>query len=161
MPSETEIIIAFLFNRSGKTKLSFSDFYLTLSMELKWFSPEDAKAFINSAIKQDLLTKKDENIQPNFDFSKIVVPVGFAPSKKIIEPKKVEILKEEKEDILDKIIKQIIKKADIDKKQIFEKINTVAKEKNITIEVAALLVGKEYDIQLDTFFEETENKIFL
>ena len=56
MNSEWEIIIAFLFKRSGREELSFSDLYLTLSIDLNWFTPEDAKAFVNMAIKQKLLT---------------------------------------------------------------------------------------------------------
>ena len=55
MPSESEIIIAFLFKRSGKAKLSFSDLYLTLSMDLNWFTPDDAKSFLNLTLKQNLL----------------------------------------------------------------------------------------------------------
>ena len=47
MPSELEIVITFVYNRSGKSELSFSDLYLTLSMELNWFTPDDAKEFIN------------------------------------------------------------------------------------------------------------------
>jgi len=160
MPSETEIIIAFLFKRSGKSKLNFSDLYLTLSMNLNWFAPEDAKAFVNSALKQKLLTKKGESLQPNFDYDKIVVPVGFTPSKQVFEVKKVEKRDEKEEAVLNKIIKRLAKKTDLDSKQITEKINKIAREKNITTEVAALLSGKEYALSLEDFFEKVENKIF-
>ena len=47
MDSEKEIIISFLFKRSGKESLKFSDLYLALSMELNWFTPDDAKSFIS------------------------------------------------------------------------------------------------------------------
>ena len=57
MDSEWKIIIAFLFKRSGKEKLSLSEFYLSLSMDLKWFSPQQAKAFVNHAVEQKLLTE--------------------------------------------------------------------------------------------------------
>jgi len=79
MGSDANIIIAFLYKRSGKEELSFSELYLILSMELNWFTPDDAKTFVNMAIKQKLLIKKGELIKPNFDFRKIVVPVGFVP----------------------------------------------------------------------------------
>jgi hypothetical protein len=161
MPSENEIILAFLYKRSGKQKLSFSDLYLTLSIDLKWFTPEDAKAFINLALKQKLLEKNGELINPNFEYAKIVVPVGFSPSEKIIEKKEIENYdKEDEEDILNKIVKRIVEKTDLNKETIIEKIEEIGKEKNIDIEVAALLIGKEYDITLQDIFENIERNIF-
>lgn len=160
MPSETEIIVAFLFKRSGKSKLSFSELYLTLSMDLNWFTPEDAKAFLNLALKQKLLIKKDESIQPNFDYDKIVVPVGFTPSKQIFEVKEIEKHEEKDEAVLNKIIKRLIEKTDLDRTQVNELINSIAEEKNIKAEVAALLVGKEHNISLTDFIGEVEKDIF-
>ena len=52
MESDAEIIIAFIFKRSGKQKLKLSEFYLPLSMQLNWFSPQEAKDFVKIAIKQ-------------------------------------------------------------------------------------------------------------
>lgn len=160
MVSEEETIITFLFKRSGKSKLSFSEVYLTLSMDLNWFTPEDAKDFVNIALKQKLLTKKDELIKPNFDYDKIVVPVGFYPSKMVSEEKEVEKHDKKDDDALNKIVKRLVEKTDLDEQNIIEKIKEVEKEKNLNLEVAALLVGKEYDISLEDFFEEIENKIF-
>ena len=156
MVSEEEIIITFLFKRSGKTKLSFSDLYLTLSMNLNWFTPEEAKEFVTFALKQKLLTKKGEAITTNFDYDKIVVPVGFVPSKMAFEEKEVKKRDEKEETVLEKIVKQLVEKTDLDKRQIVEKINATAKEKNITTEVAALLIGKEYDISFEDFFKEID-----
>jgi len=160
MASEEEIIITFLFKRSGKLKLSFLDLYLTLSMDLNWFTPDAAKEFINLASKKKLLAKKGDLIQPNFDYDKIVVPVGFYPTKKIFEEKENETHEEEKEDIFYKIVKRIVEKTDFNEQDVIQKIEKIGKEKNITLEVAALFTGKEYNIPLEIFFEEIENKIF-
>ncbi len=78
MASENEIIIAFLFKRSGKEKMSCSELYLNLSMELGWFSPEDAKKFLYKEIKNKLLTNEDEQISLTFDVNKIKIPFGSA-----------------------------------------------------------------------------------
>jgi hypothetical protein len=160
MVSEEEIIITFLFKRSGKPKLSFSDLYLTLSMNLNWFTPEGAKEFVSFALKQKLLIKKGEAITPNFDYNKIVVPVGFTPSKMAFGEKEVKKRDEKEETVLNKIVKQLVEKTDLDKRQIVEKINATAKEKNISTEVAALLIGKEYNASLEDFFKEIEENIF-
>lgn len=58
------------------------------------------------------------------------------------------------------MIKRIVEKTGINEQKIIEKIEEVGKEKNIDLEVAALLVCKEYDISLDDFFEKIEEKIF-
>jgi hypothetical protein len=159
MPSETEIIITFLFKRSGKLKLPFSELYLTLSMDLNWFTPDDAKAFVNLALKQKLLTKKEEFLKPSFEYEKIVVPVGFVPSKQIFKEKRVEKPKE-KTDILDKIISQIAEETYLGTQEVSDKIIDIAQEKNITKDVAAILVGKEYNLNLEDFFDKVEERIF-
>ena len=79
MVSQAEKIITFVFNRSGKTELSFSEMYLTLSMELNWFTPDDAKKFVEKAIREGLFCKKNNQLSPSFDVSKVNVPVGYNP----------------------------------------------------------------------------------
>ena len=160
MESEKEIIISFLFKRSGKELLKFSDLYLALSMDLNWFTPDDAKKFINMALEKNILSKKGELLKPNFDIEKTIVPVGFSPSKKVFEineEKKKEIVEES---ILEKIIKILNEKTDLERAQITDLINSIAKDKNITKEVAALVVGKQYDIYFDEFYEKIEEILF-
>jgi hypothetical protein len=161
MTSETEIIIAFVFKRSGKTQLGFSDFYLTLSMDLNWFTPEAAKDFVNQAVKQKLLTKKEDQIKPAFDIKKITVPVGFYPSKKVfIEEKKVELPKKEEDDVFKLMVERIIEKSNLSEQEVIKKIKEIEREKNITPEIAALLVGKEYAVPLEEFYEKVERRMF-
>ncbi len=160
MDSESEIIISFLFKRSGKELLKFSDLYLALSMDLNWFTPDDAKAFINLALKENLLIKNDNQIKPNFDYQKTVVPVGFTPSERVFEVKVVDKEKKKKGRILEKIIELLVENTNLDAVELSGLINTMAKEKNITEEVAALLIGKEHNIIFDDFYEKIEELIF-
>ena len=158
MDSEVKIIIAFLFKRSGKENLNYSDLYLTLSMDLNWFTPDGAKAFVDNALKQKLLMQKDKLIEPNFNVDEIVVPVGFHPTKQI--PEKKEKKTQEKQNILTTIVKRIAEKTNLDEETITKKIKAMEKEKNVTQEVAALLAGREYEISLEIFFDEVEKSIF-
>ena len=154
MTSEIETIIAFLFKRSGKDELTASEIYLPLSMDLNWFSPNQAKTFVNAALQQKLLIKKDGKLKPSFDVEQVVVPVGFHPSKQPIGKK------EEKTDIVKNIIDRIVEKTGQDENSISEKIKAIEKEKNVLHEVAVLLVSKEYDIEIKDCFEELEERIF-
>ena len=81
MNSEEEIIIAFLFKRSGKNELKESEIYLPLALELGWFSSQQASNFVKHALGKKLLVKKRDLISPNFDIEKTKIPVGFYPSK--------------------------------------------------------------------------------
>ncbi len=154
MTSDAEIVIAFLFKRSGRNELKTSELYLPLSMDLKWFSPNEARVFVNRALKQTLLNKKGEFVSPNFDYENIIIPAGFRPSKQLIKEEKETI--EEKQNIMKIITERITEKTDLGEEKVIEKINSISQQKHITIEVAAALVGKEFNIYLDDCFEEIE-----
>ena len=158
MDHEVKIIIAFLFKKSGKEKLSYSDLYLTLSMDLNWFTPDEAKAVIDNALKQKMLTQKDKLIEPNFNVDEIVVPAGFRPTKQISEKKEKKIHGEQ--NILATIVKRIVERTDLTDESIMKKIKETENERNVTPDVAALLVGKEYEISLEDLFDEMEKSLF-
>jgi hypothetical protein len=160
MSSETEIILAFIFKRSGKPRLSFSEGYLALSMDLNWFTPKDAKEFVNKAINNKLLIKKGEEILPNFNYKKIIIPVGFTPSKQVFEENVIEYPERKEEKLLEKIVKYLINKTELDSQQIREKIRGISKTNNITVAVAAAVLAKEHNVAIEDFNEEIENNIF-
>lgn len=156
MDSEEEIVIAFLFKRSGKSKLKESEIYLPLSLELGWFPTKDARQFIEYAIKQKLLTKKEGLLTPSFDVEKIDIPVGFSPSKSTfnVEESKVE------EDVFQKIVNRIIEKTNHTYEEIIKEIKQIQEEKKIIPEVAALLLAKEFNIDVEDSFDAVEKIIF-
>ncbi len=152
--SETKIILSFLFKRSGKEELTASELYLPLSMDLKWFTPNQAKAFVNTALQQKLLEKKDGKITPCFDYNNVVIPVGFSPTKQAV------LEKETKPEAMKTIIVRISEKSGLDETSVCEKITQTSDEKNISSGVAALLVAKEYDVDFMDCFEELEKEVF-
>jgi hypothetical protein len=160
MNTEYKIIIAFVFNRAGKKEMLFSEFYLTLSMDMKWFTPDDAKTFIKNALQNNLLKEEKEQIKPNFNIDEIKIPTGFYPSEKVLQQKEGKKEKKQDENILDVIVEKIVEKSNIDKKTILKQIKEIEKEKNMTIEIAAVLVGKEYNIVFDEILEKIEDDFF-
>jgi len=159
MFSQAKTIIAFIFKRSGKTELAFSDIYLTLSMELNWFTPDGAKDFVNKAIEKKLLTKKNTQLRPSFGISKIEIPIGYSPKGNLFDEKK-ETKEENEKNILDEIISKIERKTEEDLKKIKDGIKKIEKEKKITEETAAVLYAKEYDITFEGLYEEIEKTLF-
>ena len=159
MGSEKEIIISFLFKRSGKELLKFSDLYLALSMELNWFTPDDAKSFISLALKEEILTKKDDLIKPNFDYEHTDIPTGFTPSKSVFEKKKGEKQVVKDDSLIQIMINKLVEKSNIEKSQILKEIETLAKERYLTEEVASLLIGKKYNINFENLYKRVEESI--
>lgn len=159
MNKENNIIIAFVFNRAGKKEMSFSEFYLTLSMDLNWFKPDEAKRFTKNSLQNNLLKEEEELIKPNFNIDEVKIPLGFHPSEKVLQQKDVKGEKKQDKNILDDIIKKIVEKSNLDKKIILQQIEALEKEKNITTELAVLLIGKEYDLVFDNVLDEIEESI--
>lgn len=154
---EIKTILAFLFKRAGENSLAASDLYLPLSVDLNWFTPEKAREVIRLALNQNLLIKEGEEgfLKPNFEYKKILVPTGFRPSGLTMVKKEKEIQKS----LLEKLVQHISMNTDKKKRAILEKIITLAEEKGIFLEVAALLLGKECDVDVSLFFEDVEKQI--
>lgn len=157
MESDAEIIIAFIFKRSGKKTLKFSELYLPLSMELNWFSPQEARDFAKLALKHNILEEKEGCIAPTFDIKKVKIPIGFRPTEKVFETKVKRA--EKKPELLEKIAKRISEKTELDEKEIIDEVKKLAEEKNIANEVAALLVGKAHELFLEEFHKEIKENI--
>lgn len=163
MNKEDKIIIAFVFNRAGKKEMSFSEFFLTLSIDLNWFRPNEAKTFINKSVEAGLLKHEKNLIKPNFNIDEIKVPTGFHPSKKV--SKKNEGIKEnfkknQNENLLDIIVERIIEKSNLNKKTILNQIKEIETERNIITEISAVLVGKEYNLDFGEILQKIKKKIF-
>jgi hypothetical protein len=156
MDTEAKIIIAFLFNRSGKPALTESEVYLPLSMELGWFSMSEAQEFVAFAVTQGFLEKKDGMLQPSFPIETITIPVGFTPRKKTF-PKKKKQAKEEP--VLDAIVSSICEKTGRDSREVHEEIARVASEKKIIPEVAALCVARAQQLSLDEWYDAVEKAL--
>ena len=163
MNKEHKIIISFVFNRSGKREMSFSEFYLTLSMDLNWFTPDNAKTFTKNAVDNSLLKEEKKFIKPNFNIEEIKIPIGFSPSENVFQKKDIKeekIEKQQEVSILNMLVEKIVEKSNLDRKTILRQIKEIEKEKNLSIEIAALLIGKEYKLNFDEIFKKNREMFF-
>jgi len=160
MVSEEEQIVAFLFKRSGKEEMSISEAHLTLSMDLNWFSPDDAKKFIQNVIEKKLLQKKAEVVSPSFEIGKINIPLGFKPSINIDRRELTKEITAENNLVFEEIIEKIKDLGEENEEDILKRINQVKKEKKTNIEVAAAYVAMENNIDLNELFNKIEKTIF-
>lgn len=157
MDSEAEIVIAFLFNRSGKTTLTEAELYLSLSMELGWLSTKEAQEFVKYALTQGLLVRKNEGMAPSFPIEKTTIPLGFTPSKNLFCQ---QTGTQEKEDITKRIITVICSHTHQSLNDIQDEITKEQKEKNLLPEVAALYVARRYHVDITDWFNDVEQHVF-
>jgi hypothetical protein len=156
--SEIEKIISFIFLRSGKKKLNKTEFYLNLSMDLKWFSPNEAKNLIDLAIKKKSLKVTDNILEPNFEINNIEIPFGYLPNKKKLSDGN-SIPEKQYLDITDMIfIKNNYNK--IKQEEISKKILSICKEKNLYQNVGSLLIFHNLNVNISEYIKLEEDQIF-
>lgn len=134
------------FKRKGKEQLKDMEFVMALSMDLKWFTPEQAKSVLAEAQKSGLLKRDGDLVRPSFDISKIEIPSGFKPEAVAIEKKTV----------FEKVIERIITSTGIEKRKVVSMINKKQEElsKQVVIEVSAILVAIENGVLVDDLIDE-------
>jgi len=159
MDFESKIIIAFIYKRSGKQKLTDSEIKLTLSIELNWFTTSEVESFVKKIKTKKLLMEKEGGLAPTFNINEVVIPFGFKPSKKALDEEISEIINE-RPATLDILIQRISKKTDQDENNIKQQINSIQKEKNILEEIAAMTIAIENNIDIEYLYKNIENTIF-
>lgn len=159
MMSEEHIIIAFVFKRSGKKELDESNIYLSLSVGLNWFKPNEAKSFVKTAIQKNLLIKKRDMLTPSFDFENVEIPLGFQPSKQKFDFKPEKTVEKEISPF-ENLVKKIVEKSGKKEKDIVKKIDEMSEEKNTNRELSLLLLAKEYNVDFSSFIDDVEATIF-
>src|SRR5450759_4536364 len=138
--SELTYTVSMPFKRKGKEQLKDMEFVMALSMDLKWFTPEQAKSVLSEAQRSGLLKRDGELVRPSFDISKIEIPSGFKPETIAIE----------------KVIERIITSTGIQKRKVVSMINKKQEElsKQVVIEVSAILVAIENAVLVDDLIDE-------
>ena len=144
--SDLTYTVSMPFKRKGKDALKDTEFVLALSIDLKWFNPEQAKIVLSDAEKSGLLKREGELVRPAFDLSRIEIPSGFKP-----EPVSIS-----KKSIFDRIIDRIITGTGIEKRKVIAMINKKQEElsKQVVIEVSAILVAIENGVMVDDLIDE-------
>lgn len=144
--SELTYTVSMPFIRKGKEVIKDMEFVMALSMDLKWFTPDQAKSVLAEAQRSGLLKRDGDLLRPSFDISKIEIPSGFKPETVAIEKKTV----------FERVIERIITSTGIEKRKVVSMINKKQEElsKQVVIEVSAILVAIENNVLVDDLIDE-------
>lgn len=144
MIEEAKKVIAFVFEKLGKRGVSPSDFYLTLSMDLRWCSVEKAKKFLRFAMDKKLLSSIEGKLYPNFPLDDIEIPFGFHPK----------IFDEVEEELKDRIVHWISESTGEGIDEIWRKVEKISTDKLLHIEVAALVYANELGLDVRKYIDD-------
>ncbi|MEA1907826.1 MAG: DUF2240 family protein [Euryarchaeota archaeon] len=83
-------VVTYVFRRKGGV-IPISEFVFALSLDLKWFSPDQAESVLKSAEKNELVKITEDLVEPLFDPGSVEVPIDFRPDQSILKEKPLTI----------------------------------------------------------------------
>jgi hypothetical protein len=149
---ELKRAITLLFKRKGGSQMTEKEFVFSASMDLRWFPPKDSQKLLDVALSRGVVTLEDGQVSPSFEIEGVEVPLDFSPNSSVLEMPA-------EEDMFSKILNHLVAKLDIEKKEAISRINAIQEEMEVEIEVAALLVGEQLDIDMGKFMKDVEKEI--
>ena len=151
--NELKQTVAMIFSRKGRSSMTERDFILTASMDFRWFPPKDAQKLLEVALEAELVTRKDGDVIANFDPKSVEIPLDFSPGPEVLRRRPQET------DLFTQILGKIAANSEVDEKRLISKINSVQSSMDVTIEVAALIVGRELDVDLSSFHDAVKERL--
>ena len=151
--NELKQTVAMVFSRKGRRSMTERDFILTASMDFRWFPPKDAQKLLEVALEAELVTHKDGDVIANFDPKSVEIPLDFSPGPEVLRRRPQET------DLFTQILGKIAANSEVDEKRLISKINSVQSSMDVTIEVAALIVGRELDVDLSSFHDAVKKRL--
>ena len=132
-----ETATAVPFRQRGKTRLGEGEFVVALSLELDWFSPDQAKRLVDVAAGRGLLAREGSELVAQFDPGDVDVPEDFEPDESILREQSTF------ERVLDSLVA-----AGADKREAVAAINERQRELGVTLEAAAVLYARRREIDV-------------
>lgn len=151
--TELETAIAQIFRKKGKASLAEKDFVFAASLDFGWFSPKEAQKMLEVSLENELLSIEDGQVKPTFDHKAIEIPKGFAPTAELlqtnVQPKGIFL----------KIVESISRKTNLPAKDLISQINQTQDRMGVEVEVAALIVARNFDVDVSEYMDLVEEEI--
>lgn len=153
MPASTlKNSIALLYKKKNRDQISRKDLELMITMDFRWFSPTEATSLIDLALTSGLLKKKKDMLEITFDWRTHEVPIGFKPTEKVFEEMA-------HRSCFLAIVDTIEKETGKSRSEIVAEINRKQDKLNVAIEIAALLIGASYGLDVSAFYDIVEKEL--
>ncbi len=140
------------FKIKGKKEMTISEFIFALSLDLKWFSPDQSRVVLEKAVKRGFIKQRDDTLEPGIDIDTVSIPPDFTPDfRKIMEITPFDI-----------IVDRIVAKTGKDRKDIIAEINDKYEEydRMLDASVIALVFAREMGIDVSDMVDEVCDYVF-
>ncbi len=166
-----EQVVAHVFRKKGKVT-SISEFVFALSLDLKWFSPDQAESILTNAKQRELVRITGEVVEPLFDIHSVEIPIDFRPDQSIADRQersidatacKDKVLEETEEasderTVIDRVVEQLsgVKS----KQEVIRLINDTQERLGIVeTDAVALLVARACGIDVSGMIDEVYDRL--
>lgn len=139
--------IALLFRRKGRERMSEREFVLSASMDLRWFPPKEAQRLLDLSVEKGLVLVEEGAVEPAFPLEELEIPLNFVPTTEILQ---------DTSDLFDRILDEIARSKTAPRKDLAARVNAIQHRLGVYVEIAALLAGREVDVDLSGFHPEVE-----
>ena len=167
-----EQVVAHVFRKKGKVT-SISEFVFALSLDLKWFSPDQAESVLANVELRELVRITGEVVEPLFDIHSVEIPIDFRPDQSIMDREersidatagKGEALLEETEEASDEgtVIDQVVEQLSgvKSKQEVIRLINDAQERLGIVeTDAVALLVARTCGIDVSGMIDEVYDRL--
>ncbi len=151
--SEIEVALAQLFNKKGKSSLTEKEFVFAASLDLRWFTPKEAQKFLDISVESELLALDGDKVKPTFDYKSVEIPKGYSPTNDLLQTSA------KPKGIFLKLVDQISTEKDIPSKDVISQVNHTQDRMGIDVEVAALIVARQYGIDISEHIDKVEEDV--
>ena len=131
------VAVAAPFAQHGGKRLRENEFVVALSLDRRWFSPDQAKRLVDVATEQGLIDHDGAHLGATFDPATVTIPEDFVPDNDLLRKRSAF------EQVLDALV------ADgVEKHEAVGAINTLQQELAVTIEAAAVIYAHREGIDV-------------
>ena len=165
---------AFVRNK-GKNAFTENDILMGLSMDLRWMTYSEAKAFLNAMMTAGLFERSGDIYRPLFSPKDIDVPVAYRPSRDLVEniisskPSQEPTKAQEQQNVPDTnvpedmmpLLMKVAEDNGIPRKDFMMQSNTIKKKLGVFIEVAALFVLRDSGVDITELADRVYDSVKL
>ncbi|MDO9536730.1 MAG: DUF2240 family protein [Thermoplasmata archaeon] len=151
--SELQVALAQVFRKKGKSSMPENDFVFAVSLDFRWFTPKEAQKLLELGLDSELLAMKDGIVSPTFDFKATEIPKGYSPAPELILQNK------QPRGLFLKIVDMISQSKNLPTKDVISQINQTQDRMSVDIEVAALVVAKNFELDVSKYLDLVEEEI--
>ncbi len=148
--------LASLFKRKSAEVVKPKELEMLISMELRWFEPNDARKLVELSKDLGLLIEYDLGLKPDFDYLSVNIPIGFRPPKNLLLE-----FKHDQESLFMQIVNQICLTTSLSEEQVIAEINKLQTDLNemATLETVAILYADKKGVDVKSHIEIVKKKL--